>query len=488
MTSPEDTSLAAQLAALADRAEPSPDGWARIEARARRHDRRSRVFVAATLSVAVLLVAIAVGPRLAKRHSTGVSVSAPTIVTPPSGVTSPANAPTSTPATTGAGVAAWVSAGQLWLSTGTGSPRPVGGSDPAADPAWSFDGRWVSYLRDQGTATTELWVVHPDGTDNRKLWTGKPGGIEWSPTADELAVSDAPAVGVGGLLLVATDGSSERLVSAAVEVNSFSWSPDGQSIAYGAVVSPATTYQSPLDILAVHGSAPGTTVTVLRASAGDGIVVGPWWPDGTGLLYWTEPRYSKTAEADGLPLMSVGRTGSTPVTLATTLVDPAWLTWAPDGRILVVAGAGAQPSDNKSLELCPPTGGACTAIPAPANTVSLDPAWSPDGQQLAFVVAGWSAHADAPWYNTRQLWVAPLDDLAAGHPVAGAPAGAADPSWSSDGQTIGYTTATSVEVVPAVGGQAVGVSGATPQRGTTGLDGETAYGKTTWAGHAVWSP
>ncbi len=238
----------------------------------------------------------------------------------------------------------------------------------------------------------------------------------------------------------------------------------------------------------MHGPGVGDTTTVLRAPAGDGIAVGPWWPNGTGVLYWIEPQYSRAAEEQGLALLSVGLTGSPPVTLTTTLVSLPWIAWAPDGRILVVSGGGQQPSNDKTLLLCSPTSGACTPIPTPAGTVALDPSWSPDGRHLAFVVADQSADANATWYATRRLWVADLDDLGAAHPVAGADAGAALPSWSADGQTIRYSTASGVEAIGAGGGHPVVVSGSTPLTGNDGLDGETAFGKAAWAGHAVWAP
>jgi Tol biopolymer transport system component len=119
---------------------------------------------------------------------------------------------------------------------------------------------------------------------------------------------------------------------------------------------------------------------------------------------------------------------------------------------------------------------------------ALDPALSPDGLQVAYVVARQSEKSDAAWYATRRLWIADIADLSDGHPVAGAGPGAALPTWSADGQVLRYSTATGVAMINSTGGRAVVISGASALTGDSGFNGETAFGKTPWPGHAVWSP
>jgi Tol biopolymer transport system component len=74
----------------------------------------------------------------------------------------------------------------IWVvgSDGSGARQLL--SDPAVgftNPAWSPDGKWIAYVRDDG-ATDEIWVMRTDGSDLRQVSSGSPKWVHdlyWGP-------------------------------------------------------------------------------------------------------------------------------------------------------------------------------------------------------------------------------------------------------------------------------------------------------------------
>ena len=82
---------------------------------------------------------------------------------------------------------------------------------------------------------------------------------------------------------------------------------------------------------------------------------------------------------------------------------------------------------------------------------------SPDGRRLAFVAAA----AD----GTPQLWIRPLDSLAA-EPLAGTE-GAAYPFWSPDGQFVAFFAQRALKKIAALAGPSQILADAVLPRGGT---------------------
>ena len=461
------------LQALAGRASASPDALERILARdtaptptpAVATDRRrlrlgvgAGVGVAAAVAAAAAVLALVLAPS---PRPTRVVSSAPTVraLTP----------------------VAWVAGGRLHVAMPGRTPRTVAAAGQPENPEWSVDHHWLAYL---DADHHQVHVAGPDGTGDRAVGSdgvGR-GGYTWSPGGDQLAVVPRS----GGVVVVSMpSGLETTVVAGAVPVESVAWSRDGGRLAY---TTPAAPGRPAHVVVVTAGGGGSAQVVPLALPPGSDVLLAGWWPDGTGLIYWVDPGGSADALDNGLPLLSAPLAGGPSRLLAVTLVFHPWISWSPDGtRLLLVAGAGQSPATGKSLVVCDTAGTACRPLPQPAGTVALDAAWSPDGTEIALVRApdiGPGHHVGPAWYAQRRLWVEAPDGSDA-FTLAGGGAGVAQPVWSADGRSIGYSLGSGFEVIPVSGGHpTVIASGLTG--GNDGTAGPDAAGKQPWGAAAVW--
>jgi len=181
---------------------------------------------------------------------------------------------------------------------------------PAAEPAWSSDGKRIAFAATAG-ATPGIWYVTADGnTKTRVTRRQNDKSPTWSPDGTKIAFVRNDA-GFDRLFVVNADGTGETNVTAsqAVAVNHPDWSPDGTKVAFsnGARIYTVNADGSNLQLL-----------TGLESGNSD---FPSWSPDGTRIAF---------SGSGGIRVVQPGGGGKAVLVAQTGEV---WdVSWSPDGQ------------------------------------------------------------------------------------------------------------------------------------------------------------
>ena len=275
-------------------------------------------------------------------------------------------------------------------SGGAGVPVPPTPGDGL--PTWSPDGSVIVFLSSRNGAT--LRVVNPDGTGERQLpWLATDGSYSFSPDWSHIAFQDAS----NHMIVERLDGSDRVDLGQAVYYSKASWSPDGARIAFEVQPEPQNL---PYVVAAridgsevrrvVRGIEPqwspaGDRIAYLTGESGD-LQLHVIRPDGTGDTQPTsargfgEPRWSP----DGTRIVATRRLGLAVLDVASGRTERLQrglgiqsYAWSPRGDAI----AYALPAGIRILDLT-------TGRVRNVSSFGEQPAWSPDGRQLAFSGGG----------------------------------------------------------------------------------------------------
>ncbi|MEU4216663.1 amidohydrolase family protein [Actinoplanes sp. NPDC026623] len=259
----------------------------------------------------------------------------------------------------------------IWTMTIGRAPQPIVRDQWwKSDPAWSPDGRQLSYSTDRG-GKLDIWLRDLSTGQERQL-TNLPNAAavsgSWSADGSQLAFLDQ----TGALYTVAVaTGAVRQIFPATFEPGRPSWSADGNTIALAAVVPYSARYREGLSKILLVDVATGAGRYIdplphrsIQTRGDDGPV---WSPDGRHLAFvvasvlWVvpvhpdgtfagEPRQithevtdapSWSGDSSRLLYLNNGRLRVVPAVGGSPHTVPMRLTWtnsAPRGRTVIHAG------------------------------------------------------------------------------------------------------------------------------------------------------
>jgi Tol biopolymer transport system component len=324
----------------------------------------------------------------------------------------------------------------------------------------------------EGVHNPEL-VLLPIGATSRQRLTHNPGIEEWpawSPDGSQVAFVRCEAGGCAIRILAVAGGAERKLADLRNDrYHCVAWSPDGRWIAYAERASLAEPYA--LFLLALDGT-PARRLTLPKTGFGE--LRFAFSPDSRTVAV------IRVGPDIGLYLVAI-ETGNTTALLSGQREWFGGLSWTEDGRHLIVsahqqgirrlwklpttggvleqlavAGQDAYyPSvaarggrlafvhelldwDLASLNLLDGSASSFSSSPKP----ELYPAFSPDGQALAFV---------SERSGTREIWVSRADGTDARQLTFLNGPQASQPAWSPDSRWLAFQ-GSGIHVIPAGGG------------------------------------
>ena len=263
------------------------------------------------------------------------------------------------------------------------------------------------------------------------------------PDAVDLGISPSGRIAFGSerdgnrdIYVINADGTDQlRLTDHPAWDDYAAWSPDGTQIAF------TSDRDGNSEIYVID--ADGSGLTRLTSSP-DYFEASPEWsPDGERIAFLT----SRGGDENHDNIYVMNADGGEPTKLTNVLTDEWKFSWSPDSSMIVYSSY----SDSYGIYLMQADGSGKTVLLEDPYADLLDPAWSPDGEYIAFTATPSTA-------NGRIDVVRP--DGSDPFTLTEHWSGDAAPTWSPDGNWLAFTSYRDGEgniyVMPAPGSPAEG--------------------------------
>ncbi|HOT97933.1 MAG TPA: S9 family peptidase [bacterium] len=228
---------------------------------------------------------------------------------------------------------------------------------------------------------SDIWIMAADGSGLRQL-TFSPGGDyqpRWSPDGRQIAFLSGRASGTQIWLLPVDGGEARRVTDLAITPSDLKWLPDGSGFLFTSEVFP----ECGADDHATHKILETMEKGPVQAHLADRLFYRhwTWWRDGRVIHTF---RYALAdSQLTDLTPGAIDRPADAGAS------GTAGYSLSPDGRTLCLAvnpDRNDYETTDKDLWLQPLGGGDSLNITADNPAYDAEPAWSPDGRYIAYIL------------------------------------------------------------------------------------------------------
>ena len=262
----------------------------------------------------------------------------------------------------------------------TPDPEQAGSFALESYHVWSPDGTRLAFSAEEGAALPEgVYVADDDRSDPELIVDG--GRIpHWSPDGTRIAYIDVDPFEREDRLEV-IDLATGAITELATDATDASWSPDGSRLAYvtGSMTDLEPTEDSEVRVVNADGSGTRTIGLTLPYAAPPA-----WSRDGTRIAFATPAAAERfDIGSDSVVVLHDLASGETTVLESVdgqSFTEPAW---SPDGQQVAVIIADILGADG-GIGVVEVATGALTELHQTDESFYATPVWSPDGDWLAF--------------------------------------------------------------------------------------------------------